>query len=761
MPNLDELARKDFIRAIVADDLQSGKHQRVATRFPPEPNGYLHIGHAKAICTNFGIAQEFGGVCRLRYDDTNPETEEDEFVLAMQEDIRWLGWEWEGEPRFASDYFDQLVDWAKVLIGKGLAYVDFSDDETIRSHRGTVKEAGTPTPDRSRTIQDNAALFDRMLVGDFADGECVLRAKIDLAHPNMKMRDPLMYRVRHIAHHHAGDKWCVYPFYDWAHGQSDAYEGVTHSLCTLEFENNRELYDWYLVHAVPEPHPRQIEFARMTISHWITSKRKMKALVEGGHVSGWDDPRMPTLAGQRRRGVPAAAIRNLVDRLGLAKAANSLVPYEWFEGAVRDELNRTAPRRMGVLDPLKVVITTWDEGAEDTLELADFPTEFEQEGSRSVTFGRELWIDRSDFALEPPRKWKRLAPGAEVRLRGAYLVRCDEVIERDGEVVELRCSHDPDSRGGRAPDGRKVQGTIHWVSAAHAIPATVRQYDRLFSVDEPGSARDFIEDLTPDSRVDVRAWLEPSLFGAAPGTTFQLERTGYFCVDRDSGDELVLNRTVTLRETWAKPAEAPADAGSAHGSGPRSAVPAAVPEETVRAELSEAEAGIAADLQRRFGLSDDAARELATASDWRTLFEEAVAVTQHPVTLANLVLNDVRGLAKDGATFDAAQVAAVAELFGADTISSRGATEALAHLAAHGGTASAAVESLGLRQVSDADAVQAMVQGVLAAHPDEVTRFRGGERKLQGFFMGQVMKASRGKADPKVAARVLGRLLNG
>ena len=554
MPAKDSKPSLDFIRSIVTEDLKANKWDgRVVTRFPPEPNGYLHIGHAKSICLNFGIAQEFGGTCHLRFDDTNPCKEEEEYVQSIIEDVRWLGFDWGEHLYFASDYFDTLYEWAEHLIEHGDAYVDDLTAEEIRAYRGTLTEPGTESPHRNRSVAENLDLFRRMKAGEFADGERVLRAKIDMASGNINLRDPVIYRILHAAHPRTGDRWCIYPTYDFAHGQSDAIEHITHSLCTLEFEAHRPLYDWLVAHLPVPSAPRQIEFARLNLSSTVLSKRKLLRLVNEGHVDGWDDPRMPTLSGIRRRGVPPQAIRNLIDKVGVAKR-DSVVDYALFEHCIREILNREAERRMAVLDPLKVVITNYPEGSSEELDAVNNP-EDEGAGTRKVPFGRELYIERGDFMEDPPKKFFRLAPGREVRLRYAYFITCDEVVKDEtGEIVELRCSYDPATRGGDAPDGRKVKATLHWVSAAHAVDAEVRVYDHLFEVESPGADGDFVDDLNPGS-LEIRSGckLEPSLAGVEPGVQVQFERLGYFAPDPTSTTEApVYNRIVTLRDTWAR-----------------------------------------------------------------------------------------------------------------------------------------------------------------------------------------------------------------
>lgn len=545
----------DFIRQIVTDDLNAGKYGRIITRFPPEPNGYLHIGHAKSICLNFGIAEEFGGLCNLRFDDTNPIKEEQEYVDAIMEDVRWLGFDWGDRLFFASDYFQQMYDYALHLIKAGKAYVDSLSADEIREYRGTLIEPGKDSPYRNRSVEENLDLFQRMKAGEFPEGAHVLRAKIDMASGNINLRDPVLYRIIHAEHHRTGNAWCIYPMYDYAHPISDAQEGVTHSLCTLEFEDHRPLYDWVMENCPVPFRSYQYEFARLNLSYTVLSKRRLIKLVKEGHVSGWDDPRLPTLSGMRRRGYPAEAIRRFCDLIGVGKREN-VVDMALLEYCVREELNKTAPRVMAVLKPLKVVITNYPEGQSEELEAVNNP-EDPTAGTRPVPFGRELYIERDDFMEEPPKKFFRLAPGREVRLRYAYFIKCQDVVkdEKTGDILELRCTYDPATKGGYAPDGRKVQATLHWVAASHAAPAKVRLYDRLFSTPEPGAATgNFLDDLNPDSLETLaNCRVEPSLGRARPGQRFQFERLGYFCVDRDSGrGSLTFNRTVPLKDPWAK-----------------------------------------------------------------------------------------------------------------------------------------------------------------------------------------------------------------
>ena len=549
----------DFIRQMIASDRAAGRHDgRVVTRFPPEPNGYLHIGHAKSICLNFGVAAENGGRCHLRFDDTNPNTEDVEYVDAIQADLRWLGFDWAEHRYFASDYFAKLHAFAVELIRRGKAYVCDLSSEAIAAHRGSLTSPGRPSPWRDRSVADNLELFERMKAGEFENGQRTLRARIDMGSANLILRDPILYRVHRVPHHRTGSAWCIYPMYDFAHCLSDAIEGITHSLCTLEFADHRALYDWILdaLGFARERRPQQTEFARLNLTYTVMSKRLLRRLVEEGHVSGWDDPRMPTLSGLRRRGATPAAIRAFCEAIGVAKRDN-WIQIEALEHAIREDLNRHAPRAMGVLDPVRLVIENYPEERVEELPLQNNP-EDPQAGTRPVPFCRELFVEREDFAAEPPPKWHRLAPGREVRLRSAYFVRCERAVhDADGRLVELRCSYDPATRGGSAPDGRRVRGTLHWVSARHAIPAEVRLYDRLFSREDPSDVPeggDFTASLAPDSlRVLGSARLEASLASAEPGARFQLERQGYFCVDPDARPgALVLNRTVTLRDSWAK-----------------------------------------------------------------------------------------------------------------------------------------------------------------------------------------------------------------
>lgn len=556
----DESIKKaplNFIEQIIEKEISEGKHQgRVHTRFPPEPNGYLHIGHAKSICLNFGLAQTFNGKCNLRFDDTNPVKEDVEYVDSIQEDIKWLGFDWEDRLYYASDYFEQLYDWAVKIIKADQAYVDDQSAEEISATRGTPSKPGTPSPNRNRSIAENLDLFERMRNGEFEDGSRILRAKVDMASPNMQLRDPAMYRIKHAHHHRTGDKWCIYPMYDFAHGQSDFIEGITNSVCTLEFEVHRPLYNWYLDQIVEGDYrPVQTEFARLNISYTVMSKRKLLQLVEEGHVNGWDDPRMPTLSGYRRRGFTPESIRNFADRIGIAKRDN-VIDVALLEHAVREDLNKKVNRVMAVLDPLKVIITNYPEGKTEELEVVNNP-EDETAGKRKVSFSREIYIERSDFMEDAPKKFFRLAPDREVRLRSAYIIKCEKVIKDEkGNVTELHCTYDIDTKSGTGTAQRKVKGTIHWLSVAHAMEAEVRLYDRLFVTENPDVAeegKDFKSNMNLDSLKKITAFVEPFMKDAKPLDKVQFVRTGYFCVDKDSTDDkLVFNRTISLKDSWAK-----------------------------------------------------------------------------------------------------------------------------------------------------------------------------------------------------------------
>ncbi len=731
---------QDFIRAMIAEDVAAGRFGgRVVSRFPPEPNGFLHIGHAKSICLNFGVAGEFGGVCHLRFDDTNPETEDLRYVEAIIKDVKWLGFDWADHLYFASDYFEQMYDFAVHLIKQGKAYVDSSTEDEIREARGTVMEPGRPTRYRDRTVAESLDLFKRMRAGEFADGAHVLRGRIDLVSPNMLMRDPILYRIRHAHHYRTRDHWCIYPLYDYAHPIEDALECVTHSLCTLEFENNRELYDW-VVDGIPvDCRPEQTEFARLELDYTVVSKRKLLQLVENGDVRGWDDPRMPTLAGNRRRGVTPEAIRAFAEMIGVTKA-NSRVDISKFEFAIREDLNQRVPRVLCVLKPLPVVLTNYPEGKVEQLEASYYPHDVPLHGSRMLPFSRELLIDRDDFMESPPKGYFRLSPGTEVRLRYGYIIRCEEVIkDAAGEIVELRCTYDPATRGGDSADGRTVKGTIHWVSAQHSLPCTVRLYDRLFTVPDPEQGDDFRAFLNPESLVVVPdARIEPSVRSGEPGTRYQFERVGYFCSDpiESRPDALVFNRTVTLRDSWARKIEPDKKSeGRPERKQPKpvSAPPAA-------RILSEQEL-------------------IARDPALQHMYEVALATWDNPEAIARYIVNDLprelKGRSAKELPFGGRELAKLVELIDTNVITGSAAKDVLGTMAREGGDPREIVERDGLRQITDVTSLQAVIDDVLEGNPDKVAAFKGGRAGLMGFFVGQVMGKTGGRANPEMVKRAL------
>ena len=772
----------DFIRAIVADDLRKGTYETIVTRFPPEPNGYLHLGHAKSILLNYGIARETGGRFNLRFDDTNPETEDVRYVQSIIDTVRWLGADFGDEPLYAADYFEQMYRFAEFLVQRGLAYVDSASDEEIREARGTVTEPGRPTAYRDRSAEENLDLFRRMRAGEFPDGAHVLRARIDLASKNMLLRDPLLYRIRHAHHYRTGDAWCIYPLYDYAHPIEDAIEGVTHSLCTLEFDNNRAVYDWTVDHwqdfvrseGGTPARPHQYEFARGELEYTITSKRKSLELVNGGYVSGWDDPRMPTLAGLRRRGVTPEAIKAFWERMGVAKF-NSRADVAKLEFAIRDDLNTRAPRVLCVLHPLKVTITNYPAGQTETFDAPLWPHDVPNEGSRPLPFGGTVYIDRDDFMEVPTRGFHRLSPGAEVRLRYAYVIRCDEVVKDDtGEIVELRCSYDPATRGGNTPDGRPVKGTIQWVSAEHALECEVRLYDRLFTVPDPDAREgDFKDYLNPESLVVIQgALVEPSVKDDEPGSRYQFERVGYFCSDivDSRPDALVFNRTVTLRDAWAKAAEkaaAPAaekkpkaERASSSGDGkPRARTPA--PDVERSPELEARRARYTAELGLSAEEADVLTREAATSD----LFQAALAAGAPAKAVANWVIQELPreqgDRALDALPFGGHALGELAALVEDGTVSVAGARQVLAAMVKDGGEPRALVDSLGLRQVSDPGALGPVVDQVIAANAAKADEYRAGKTGLLGFFVGQVMRQSGGKANPALVSQLVQERLGG
>jgi glutaminyl-tRNA synthetase len=776
---------EDFIRDIVRADFAAGRHSQVVTRFPPEPNGYPHIGHAKSICLNFGLPRDFGGYCNLRFDDSNPLTEDVEYVEAIQRDVRWLGFDWEDRLYFASDYFERLYELAELLVNKGLAYVDSSTEDEIRAERGTVTEPGTPSRYRDRSVAENLDLLRRMRAGELPDGAAVLRARIDMAAANMKMRDPLLYRIRHAEHYRRGDAWCIYPMYDFIHPLSDAIEGITHSLCTLEFENNRELYDWLLA-AVdwPEPRPHQYEFARLNLNYTVMSKRKLLELVESGLVQGWDDPRMPTLSGLRRRGYTPEAIRSFCDRIGVAKA-HSTVDVALLEHAVREDLNTKAPRVLCVLRPLKLVVENWPEGKVETFDAPFWPHDVPKEGSRGLPFSRELWIERDDFAEVAPKGWHRLSPGAEVRLRYAYVVRCTGMSKDEhGEVVEVRCTYDPATQGGAAPAGRKVPGTLHWVSAAHAVDVEVRLYDRLFRDEQPDAAGDYRQGLNPDSlEVVGGAKGEPGIAAAEPGSRFQFERQGYFYREPESAGDgrRVFNRIVTLKDTWAKLAQRQRDEQArprgdrgGHGARPTRSPAADVAAARTADDGERGRAGSApairteaadtpelAELRDRHGIAVEASRVLAARAPLRRLFDEGVAAGAAARPLANWIANELQreletaSVDAASAPFGGAELADLLALVEDGTLSATAAKTVLAELVRAGGRPRAIVAAHGLAQVSDAGALGEAVARVVAREEANAAAYRGGRTGLLGWFVGQVMKETGGRANPQLVQQLV------
>ena len=755
MADAPDAPKSNFLREIVAADVEAGVHGgRVVTRFPPEPNGYPHIGHAQSICLNFGLAEPFGGVTNLRYDDTNPEAESQEFADALADAVRWLGFE-PAEVRFASDYFEQLYAWAQDLVRKGLAYVDGQSEEAIRAGRGTVTEPGTPSPDRDRPAEESLRLLEEMRRGEHPDGSLVLRARIDTEHgpmasPNMKLRDPVMYRIRRDAEHYRrGTDWAVYPLYDWAHGQGDAIEGVTHSICTLEFDVNRPLYDWYLdAIGVPEPRNHQYEFARFNLDYTVTSKRRLRQLVEGGHVSGWDDPRMPTIAGLRRRGVRPQALRAFFDGLGVTKV-NGSVQLQQLQYALRDDLNGVAPRVLAVTDPVPLAV----EGAEpQTLDAPLWPHDVAPPAgapvSRPLPFGPELWIERADYADQPRKGWKRLSPGAVVRLRHGPVVEClGAERDADGEVVAVRAR--------LAEAEAQPRGVVHWVEAEHALPASFRLYDRLFTVPDPAAADDFLATLNPESLVETTGWVEPSVAGDAPDTRYQFERLGYFW--RDPVDSLpgalVFNRIVGLRDSWTEKPAAPA-----------ALAPKARANEAPQAPRDPA-SGLDEHKRPRYdalvadGVGEEEAAVLAADPDLGALADAVRQAGAEPAEAAKLVVHDLRrALGDRPPSASQATPQALADVLAmvADGALTRGAAgEAVGALVDEGGSAQAIVQSRGLAAVRDADALAPAVDAALAENPDEVARYRAGEQKLFGFFVGQAMRRAGKGADPKAVQALL------
>ena len=746
------LVNPNFITEVIDRDLASGKHDEVVTRFPPEPNGYLHIGHAKAIIADFGIAQDYGGRTYLRMDDTNPTTEDMEYVRAIHEDVRWLGFELDALT-YASDQFEEMYRWAIHLIKEGKAYVDSLSEEEIREYRGTVTEPGRESPYRNRSVEENLDLFRRMRAGEFEDGEHVLRAKIDMSAKNMLMRDPLLYRIRHAEHYRTGDDWPIYPLYDYAHPLTDALEGVTHSLCSLEFDNNREVYDWVVENTVDGPkRPHQYEFSRLQLDYTVLSKRKLVQLVDGGVVDGWDDPRLPTIAGLRRRGVTPEAIHDFANRVGVTKV-NSRTDPALLEFSIREDLNTKAPRVMAVIEPLRVSLTGLD-GEPLSLDAPLWPDDVDREGSRQLTLGPELYIEQADFRIDPPADYRRLAPGEAVRLRHGPVIRCDSFeVDEDGNPVRLHCTVWPESVGGAAPEGVKVRSVIHWLDAETALPAEFRLYDRLFTVPDPDTGDDWLAHVNPESLVVRHGFVESGLAEAAADQRFQFERLGYFWQDPvDSApDRLVFNRIVTLKDSWARQAEQPA----ARTARKQPAAAQSGREEQPRHFDAETVA-----LAERYGLEAETAAVLTERPDLQQYFLEALTeAPDHALELANWTVNEVLREARDGDALELplkpGHLAELVQLISSGDISARTGKEVFAETLASGASPAQIVADRGLRQVSDTSELRSIIDGILADHPDQVAAWKGGKTGLAGFFVGQLMKATGGQANPQLARELV------
>ena len=793
----------NFIRDIIEEDLASGKHDKIVTRFPPEPNGYLHLGHAKAILLSYRIAVDYEGEFHLRFDDTNPITEEEEFVESQKRDVAWVGADWGEHLYYASEYFERMYELAEFLIEKGKAYVDSLSPEEIREYRGSWNEPGKESPYRDRTVEENLDLFRRMRAGEFEEGEHVLRAKIDMQADNMIMRDPIMYRILHEKHHHVDEDWCIYPMYDYAHCLEDAFEGITHSLCSLEFKNNREVYNWFVRETEVEHQPRQIEFARGNVSYTITSKRRLRELVELGHVDGWDDPRMPTISGLRRRGVTPEAIQRFWEEAGVAKKEN-VVDVAQFEHAIRDDLNTKAPRVLCVEEPLKVVVEGFPEDETDWIEAPHFPHDVPKEGSRMVPFTREIYIERDDFREDPPEGYYRLSPGKEVRLRYGYFITCEEVVrDDDGNVVELRCSYDPETRGGSAPDGREVEGTIHWVSAEHGFPCELRLYDRLFEVPNPiGRDEDFKEFLNPDSLVVKEGVIEPSVKDDSPGTRYQFERNGYFAAEPEdySPDNLVYNQIVTLRDTWEdreaeeRKREAERRAREKEKRKERKKREAERAERERREALmrvarggseetgldtprDEARSG-SEELRRYLGqfleeleLDTDLADMLSGDPALARFYEGVIDVRDEPEEVAGWLVNellphidgkvgtDAFHDAFSDVPFDPGDLAALIAMQEGGRITSDAVEEVLEQMLETGRDPETIVEEEGLEAITDPARIRDFIAEAIENNAEQVEQYAGGNTNLFGFFMGQVMRATDGKADPQLVRELLGEEL--
>ncbi len=748
---------KDFLRTIVEEDLKSGKYKEVVTRFPPEPNGFPHIGHAKSIYINFGIARDYNGHCNLRMDDTNPTTEDTKYVEALKDAVEWLGFDWGNSVHFTSDYFPKIYNYAIELIKMGKAYVDSLTEEEIREYRGTVTEPGKRSKYAQRTIEENLDLFERMKKGEFKDGEHVLRAKIDMSAANMKMRDPLLYRIRHAHHFRAGNEWSIYPMYAFAHCLSDYIEGTSHSICTLEFENNRDIYDWVLdTLGLELPRPYQHEFARLAINYTVMSKRKLLELVEGGQVSGWDDPRMPTIAGYRRRGYTPESILNFCDQIGIAKA-NSMVDVAQLEFCIRDDLNTKVPRVMCVLDPLKVTIENY-EGSEE-IEASYYPHDVPKEGSRKLPFSKEIYIERDDFMENPPKGYFRLTPEQPVRLRHAYIITCKEVIkDANGNIIEIKAEYHPDSKSGSDTSGIKVKSAIQWVSAKEAKQVEVRLYDRLYSSEAPEG----LEDLNPSSlQVIKNALIEPAVITEKPDERFQFERQGYFYADPiDYTDEKpVFNKIVGLKDSWAKKSKS----NEKTPKGERKPQAKKVQVDGEVAPMSEAQQSLFDKYTNELKLNSEVANTLARDEHLSSFYEEALAVLNSPVGLANIVANDVARELKekqsDELKFNAKQISELVKMVDDETISSKIAKQVFEEMSKTGENPTQIVEAKGLIQISDPSKILPIIDEIIAKNPDNVEKFKAGNTKLLGFFVGQVLKTTGGKANPKVVNELVAEKL--
>lgn len=754
---VSEIKGRDFLRQIIDEDLEKGNYKKVITRFPPEPNGYLHIGHAKSICINFGIARDYpGGKCHLRMDDSDPAKESYEYVESIKTDVKWLGFDWQDNLFFASDYFEKLYSYAEYLIKKGKAYVCSLSEEKIREYRGTVTQPGKHSPYRQRSVEENLDLFRKMRAGEFNDGEHVLRAKIDMASPNMKMRDPLLYRIRHVNHYRQGEKWCIYPLYDFTHGLSDYIEGITHSICTLEFENNRELYDWILNECdIKEPRPHQYEFARLNVNYNVVSKRKLLELVENKYVNGWDDPRMPTLAGMRRRGITPEAIRNFCESVGIAKS-NSVVDMAQFEYYIRDDLNKKVPRALAVLHPLKVIIENYPDSEEEQIEASFYPHDVPLEGSRKIPFTREIYIDRDDFMENPPEGYYRLYPGGEVRLRHAYIIKCEKVIkDKNGQITELRCSYDFKTKSGADASGKKIKGTIHWVSAKYAKKAEVKLYDRLFNTEFPN----VIEDSFNKNSLNIikNALVEPALIQSKSGDRYQFERLGYFYLDPIDFEQgnFVFNRIVTLRDSWSKSTkhEKPDKVASEKHKPQKQ-------QEKVEFDINELPEKVRINFNKytnEFGIHKEEALTIAREDKLCKLFEESVSLYNNSRGLSGFIANEIARELKENGDISVTpdNMAELVKLLDNNVISVKIAKDVIVHLIKGEGSALEIVEKYNLKQINDSSALESIVDSIIKTNPENVAAFRSGKTKLLGFFVGQAMKKTQGKANPELLNEII------